>query len=779
MSRTKRRRRRQIAGGVLAVGALVAAAIPAAETSAHQGPASHDPKPTEFVIEVLSSPADQISGGDARISIEVPKGVSLRRVRATLDGTDVTDVFKKDGRRRLEGVITGLPIGESELVVNTKKRRRLNWWDKGHRPTARMTLTNHALSGPMFSGPQQQPFLCSTDGHRANAELGPPIDENCGVDTVVSFLYRTTADAWQPYDPAAERPADMATTTTMDGDTVDYIVRWERGTINRFLYSIAVLSPDGHDTETPDLSAWNERLIYHFQGGVGIGHYQGNPSRSRMLYEHGLGLGYAVAYSTGTKTGEHYNLELGGETAIMVKDRFVSAYDDPDYTVGVGGSGGGIQQYVYAQNHDGLIDAAIPQYSYPDMITQTIHIGDCELLERWFDLNVLAGDTRWTDWDLRQAIEGLNATDAVENEAAVLQPYLPQGATECMNAWRGLSPLALNPNFGTAPGISPEDQVSTEWSHYADLINIYGEAADGFAASTWDNVGVQYGLQALVDGDIAVDDFLALNAMAGSWKDEPDMVQEGCPFIFELCGAEDPDVWSLRNQTFDPTDPAAVAPRKVADPGAIEAAYESGMVNHGDIEIPVIDWRNYLERELDMHNSHQSFAARQRLLDWDGDASNQVIWFTDVEFQGERFDQTPLAFEVIDEWMRNIERRPWKGVARNKPSRAVDSCFDASGQLIHSGPDAWSGILDDAPDGACTQQFPTYETSRIVAGGPITGDVFKCALHPVDDALADGTYGAVTFEAEQLAQLHAIFTDGVCDYRHGDARRPVHISAGK
>ncbi len=73
----------------------------------------------------------------------------------------------------------------------------------------------------------------------------------------------------------------------------------------------------------------------------------------------------------------------------MVKDRFVSAYANPDYTVGVGGSGGGIQQYVYAQNHKGLIDAGIPQYSYPDMITQTIHVGDCELIERWMDVEVL------------------------------------------------------------------------------------------------------------------------------------------------------------------------------------------------------------------------------------------------------------------------------------------------------------------------------------------------------------------------------------------------------
>jgi hypothetical protein len=44
--------------------------------------------------------------------------------------------------------------------------------------------------------------------------------------------------------------------------------------------------------------------------------------------------------------------------------------------VGIGGSGGAIQQYVYAQNHPGLIDAGIPQYSYPDMVTQTIHVGD-------------------------------------------------------------------------------------------------------------------------------------------------------------------------------------------------------------------------------------------------------------------------------------------------------------------------------------------------------------------------------------------------------------------
>ena len=173
----------------------------------------------------------------------------------------------------------------------------------------------------------------------------------------------------------------------MDGKTVPMIVRWERGVINRFMYSIMMLSP-ASQTATPDLSAWNRKLLFSFSGGVAIGHYQGSPSVNDMRYLNGLQMGYAVIYSTGTRTNTHYNLQLGGETAIMVKDRFVSAYAEPEYTVAVGGSGGAIQQYVYGQNHPGLIDAGVPQYSYPDMVTQTIHVGDCELLERWLDSKV-------------------------------------------------------------------------------------------------------------------------------------------------------------------------------------------------------------------------------------------------------------------------------------------------------------------------------------------------------------------------------------------------------
>ncbi|MEN8041750.1 MAG: DUF6351 family protein [Actinomycetota bacterium] len=737
------------------------------------------PSEPGYAIDVVSSPEDLVSGDAARVVVSVPAGV-INRVVVTANGADVTDGFTQTSDFTLEGVVHDLNVGANEVAVKL---------DRGKGPAkATKSLTNHPVTGPMFSGPHQDPFFCSVADDYGAAELDGAIDENCSMDTKVSFKYRTTLGTWADYDPDGPRPSDMTTTETMDGDTVDYIVRWERGTINRFIYSIAVLSPESQEIGDPDLSAWNDRLIYYFQGGVAVGHYQGDPSGRRMLYEHGLGEGYAVAYSTGTKTGTHYNLELGGETAIMVKDRFVTEYGNPDYTVGVGGSGGGIQQYVYGQNHKGLIDAGIPQYSYPDMVTQTIHVGDCELLERWMDTRMLLeGDVMWGDWENRTLLEGMAAWNTVENSTyAAMPPGYPVGSSECIEGWRGLSALTLNPHFGIAPGISGAEQAAVEWTHFADAVNIYGVAADGYAARTWSNIGVQYGLAAVADGNITPEQFLHLNANAGSWKNEPEMVQERCPYIGALCASVDPtvdppfpgvwpnqvDPWSMNNMALSADGGLTPAPRVGSDPGAVEAAYEHGHVNIGDIDIPMIDWRHYLERELDMHNSHQSFASRQRMLDFDGDASNQVIWFTDKLPNGPEFDQTPMAFEVIDEWMRNIMAKPNRSVAKNRPARAVDSCFNDDGSLIASGEGVWNGVLDDGPEGTCAEQFPVFSTSRIVAGGPISGDVFQCHLMPVAEAIASGVYGTWTPSPSEAGMLSTIFPDGVCDYSKGDALRP-------
>ena len=530
--------------------------------------------------------------------------------------------------------------------------------------------------------------------------------------------------------------------------------------------------PRGENPEQPDDSNWNGRLVFSFGGGVGIGHQQGGTSSSASLLNDVLSLGYAVANSTGLVTGTHYDLQVGGETALMVKERFIEGHGVPYYTVSVGGSGGGIQQYVYGQSHPGLLDAAIPQYEYPDMTTQTIHIGDCELLEYYMD--VTDGDNpKWKTWENRSWLEGMNASSTVYN------PYTGKlGASKCIIRWRGLTPLCNNPVWHQPyPGenlMEPAGCMNeVEWTHWADVSQIYGVADDGYAEVPWDNVGVQYGLQALLDGNITPEEFLHLNANIGSWKEAAEMEQEGCPFVPQLCAYPTQwDPWSSRNMNLSPDGGITPAPRREGSIEAMNAAYESGLVFDGKIDIPIIDWRHYLEDQLNMHNTHQSFATRQRMIEGQGNADNQVIWFTDAR-PATAFDQTAEAFQVIDEWMANIKTNPDKSVAENKPPDAVDRCFATNGVEIARGDDVWDGILNDEPDGACTQVFPIYSTSRIVAGGPLKGGIYKCQLQSVEDAINAGVYGLWAPDAAQQDRLEEIFPTGVCDYSLPDAGRPA------
>jgi hypothetical protein len=737
--------RRRFTVAAVVAACLLSTAVAAAEQ--HSG----------LRLETLSGPAKYVSGGAARVRVVVPRSVPLEDASVAVDGVDVSDNFVEDDQvpHALEGVLRGLPLGRSTVTATTSRHDR-----------ATMTLVNHPVTGPMFSGPQQPDFFCSTPAHLAGFDLAEPfLDTNCSLPTRVGYYYRTTGGAWQPYDPAAPRPADMSTTPS----GVDFVIRWERGTINRFIYSIAVLDPDASGPAA--LPYWNRKLIYYFGGGVAIGHYQGSNNQSESRYVYGLGQGYAVAWSTGTKTNTHYNLVLGGETALMVKSRFVTEYGDPVYTVGLGGSGGGIQQYIYGQNHKGLLDGAIPQYSYPDMVTQTIHVGDCELLERWMDEKALADPaSKWRQWTNRTLLEGLATSDTVANPYAALTPWLAFGSSECVNGWRGLSPLVLNPKFGTAPGITPEQQARVEWTHWNDAVNVYGrDPVTGYARSTWDNVGVQYGLSALVDGNITPAEFLDLNASVGGWKQPQEAVQEGCPFVAAACPS-DVDVWSARNITVPGSD--GVRPRTEGSVDAMRAAYRSGLVFDGGIDIPIIDWRHYLDADLNMHNARQSFVSRQRIIDRRGTAANQVVWFTDAR-PAVAFDQTPMALAVMDEWLGNVRAHPSRGVAGNKPAAAVDSCFATDGTLLYRGRDAWRGILDNGPAGPCTQRFPIHDTSRTVAGGPFDEQQYKCALQPVRTAVARGVYGEWHPTAAETARLEQIFPTGVCDYRKPDVGRPL------
>jgi hypothetical protein len=743
------------------------------------------PDSSDFALEVVSSRADHVTGGTALLTLTGNNNqLELAQIQFRASGLTLEVLRSSINADSQQWLIGGIPTGSVTIDAISGSGQLL----------ASIEIESHPITGPIFSGPQQYPFVCSSVlewgvqplvDHQE--EWGFPVvddsgdvvgySKDCSIEPFFEYQYRNTNGEYLAMPDDGSRPVDMSTTTLTDGRLVDFVIRWERGTINRFLYSYAILA-DPSDRSVSPLDPgtvnWNGRLLFHFEGGVGVGHFQGRINAGRARLAEALEQGYAVAYSSGNRTGEHYNLQVGGETALMVKEHFIKRFGPPLYTVAIGGSGGAIQQYVYQQNHPGLIDAGVPQYSYPDMVSQTIHVGDCELLEHYMDVTD-RDNPKWQITNNRSMLIGFNSTDAVPDPLADIKRQLgyasAPGSNECIPAWRGLTPLSMNPHYGQVreqekmhpPGIMD----SVQWTHYEDLKNIYGVDANGQARVPWDNVGVQYGLQALTEGNITEEEFLDLNAKIGGWKHPSEMVQEGFPFLGEPT-AENFDPWSRRNMNLSAgNDPA---PRTQGDIQAISALYQSGMVFDGQLNIPVIDWRHYLEEELDMHNSHQSFSARQRITNRMGDAGNQLIWFTDAR-PSASFDQTMQALDVLHDWVMNIKSNPEAGVAANRPETAVDACFATDGSLIAQGSDVWGGVLDNNAPGTCTQTFPLYSTSRIVAGGPIEGSVFKCTLKPLDTALSDGTYGNWIPDSDQIAQLRTIFPDGVCDYTQADQGR--------
>lgn len=776
---------------------LLSGCFDGSSSSSGSGPGA---SPPDLDLISLSSPADQVSGDNVLIGLEGDAAtISTEKgnLEFWLNDAKVSPVAR-EGRNGLEILVAGLSEGENRLELHHVE----------YGPLSDLTLNVHPVTGPMFSGPQQYPFVCTVASELGKQPLvdtavepGFPVmdgggtqiglSKDCSIDSYVVFVYRTTGGSWASLPGDGSRPADMATTELTDGRIVDFIVRQERGTINRFIYSFATLASLGDEADGAATENWNGRLLFHFEGGVAIGHTQGRIS-GRALESEVLKKGYAVIYSSGTRTNAHYNLQVGGETALMVKEHFIKRFGVPEYTVAIGGSGGGIQQYVYSQNHPDLLDAGVPQYSYPDMVTQTIHIGDCELLEYYMDVTD-KGNAKWQTTTNRSWLVGLNATDAYADPLADAKQMLgystAPGMTECIPAWRGLTPLVMNPLFGQARNqelMQPADAMdSVQWTHYDDLRNIYGLDENDDPRTLYDNVGVQYGLGALRDGNISKAEFLNLNAQIGGWKHPSEMAQEGFPFIGSFADVQaDPskfDPWSFRNMNLSP-DGTAPAPRTKGDLIAIQAAYTSGMVFDGQLNMPVIDWRHYLEEVLDMHNSHQSFSVRQRITNKMGNAGNQVIWFTDTRPTDtsdpkepeprEESNPTWAALDVLHDWLMNIRANPGQSIAENKPPAAVDSCYETDGTVIAEGEGVWNGILGAQPEGACTARFETYTTSRMVAGGPIEGSVFKCSLKTVAAAQADSTYGTVAFTEGEIIRLNEIFPDGVCDYSRPDQGRP-------
>jgi hypothetical protein len=646
---------------------------------------------------------------------------------------------------------------------------------------------------PTYADDLDYPFACRTEG----SKLGQPLVDNqdqagtavyalddagnktekiigyskdCSANTRVLYYYRSTKTGeFLPH----EDQADDVEQLTINGETVPFEVRLEIGTINRHIYIIALLRGPNDAPNTPDLTYWNRKLLYQLRGGVGIGRRQGRidpsyiPSRGTVELQQG----YAIAHSTANQTATSYDIELAEDTMARVKRQFIARYAEPLYTIGIGKSGGAIQQYLIGQNRPGLLDGGIAMYSYPDTVTQITRVMDCELLEYYFDV-VDADNDKWQTWSQRAWIEGFNARDDLSNpfeQMRALQklmlgqwPSWSDGQTECTRSWRNLTPQVANPRYTYFASLfAPSVAAQVPFTYWDNQKRVYGTDEHGYARRTYDNVGVQYGLMALKRGQITIEEFLHLNDNIGGWLPPAEMQRER---YWHSGGGEsdlaDVSIWSHQNMS---------ATRSEGDVAAMAAAYRSGNVFLGELSMPLIDFRHYLEPELDMHHSLQSFAARLRMLRQQGHADNQLIWFSELPFtpQGD-------ALRLLERWLDNMRADESLSVVDARPASASDRCYSDSGELIASGSTVWNGAWNGKDDGECMQRFPTYSNPRMVAGDDYAGDIFKCILRSVDAAIADGAYAPIDVTA-QRKELQRVFASGVCDYSLGDAARPSAI----
>lgn len=695
-------------------------------------------------LRVISSRADTVSGDNVLVQLVAP---TRARWSARLDGRDVSDLFRRSDFGEWLALLSGLEPGTNSLEVWVAGRRR-----------ARIELINHALSGPIFSGPQQQPFVCETELNG----LGAPLDAQCDAKAVVRYYYKpleptpvstraiwarelevldakipvTLPPGFKSYDP--EHPAtDVAMTTTSEGLSVPYIVRREIGVINRAVYDIRFLHAPGQPLPTPwarGHSGWNGRLLYEFSGGCFAAYRQGFLI-APASHEAVLAQGYAVATSTLNVFANNCNDVLSAETLSMVKEHFVKEYGPPIHTIGWGESVGAAQQYLIAQNYPGLLDGIIPYISFPDIVSWVPSTSDCALLRHAFD----KAERPWTD-EQKSAVSGF-ATWQVCSE--------------------GLGRFAVS--AGDCNAAIPKEETydpvdrpkGARCDIYDNEVNIFGrDPKTGVAARPLDNVGVQYGLKVFNSGKIDAEQFVELNDLVGGFDADGNVVPR----------------------------------RTETSAEAVRRAYRSGVIFTGGgglPETPIIDWRWYSDDLGDNHDSMRSFVTRARLIASNGTAANQVMLvdprastaimtlmrLSDPDPQSSSFaDRERYLVHQMDDWLDNIaedhvpDSRAAK-VLRDRPTGLEDSCWTADGEHITEG-------LTYDGSGRCVQLYPPHADPRIVAGAPLTDDVLKCTLKAVE-----ASEYARPLSAEQLKRLKTVFPAGVCDYsRPGVGQKTIQVT---
>ena len=207
-----------------------------------------------------------------------------------------------------------------------------------------------------------------------------------------------------------------------------------------------------------------------------------------------------------------------------------------------------------------------------------------------------------------------------------------------------------------------------------------GEDRGGFAKSAYDNVGIQYGLEALLSGEITPEQFVDLN---------------------EKIGGED-------------IDHNLQAARSVADPGRSRPRTSSGRINDATQldKVAIIDLRG---TSNEARHPHRLPHVRDEGAPRQGERrARQPDHLVVRTRRADRADtdagDREKSFLLLDRWLSAVEADTSSDpletkIVRDKPADAVDSCFIAEHQVTDMN--------------VCRAAFPYFGAPRIEAGGPL------------------------------------------------------------
>jgi hypothetical protein len=660
-------------------------------------------------INVLSTRADLVSGGQALTSVGLPAGTDPSSVKVLLNGSDVTSQFALRPNGQFEGLLSGLTDGSNTVTASLPD---------GTSSTG--TIVNHPIGGPIFTGPQVQPWVCQSGATDAQCDAPTTYDYYFMPAVDQSALQAVTGPAdlsnlLQAYDPSNPPPSQaIATTTTDTGTTVPYIVRVETGYLDRDEYSIAMLWQPGQPwAPWAPQPQWDHKLVITHGASCGADHETGTaPSTT---YDPALRRGMAVMSTAMDNAGHDCSVLTEAESLIMAKERLIDEYGTLRYTIGTGCSGGSLAQQQVANAYPGVYQGILPQCSFPDSWSTGQQLGDYQLTRNYFE-NPSGWGTgvAWTPAQIAAVQGHPNYANSVEL-STLYWPTLADPAYACAGVT-------------DAQRWSPSNPTGTRCDLEDYMINLFGpykgDNPYGYAGIPLDNVGVQYGLSALEQGVITPEQFVDLNQKIGGY-----------------------------DHNYDTT-----ASRLAADEPALTNDYRAGGVNETNNMkgVAIIDLRG--PDAGSFHDAYRSWAIRARLEQVDGHfPGNDVIWFGETPLIGDP-NYAAEGLVAMDQWLSAVESDHRsvsleQKVADDRPAGVHDQCSNI--------PNVDQVVVPGVGEVCQSPVLQTrFATPRMVAGESINTDQEKCRRK----TLRASDYYPVTFSDAEWAELQQIFPHGVCDW---------------